>query len=55
MLYGPEDDFTLVAITNRAATEGGTADPIFSGIVRLLLPNRFPPVAATPAAATPVS
>ncbi|HEU5431888.1 MAG TPA: serine hydrolase domain-containing protein, partial [Thermomicrobiales bacterium] len=59
MLYDPDSGFTLVAVTNRAATEGGTADPIFYGIARLLLPDRFPPLTATPAAspsaATPVA
>ena len=57
MVYEPETESTIVVVTNRAATEGGTADPIFTGIVRLLFPGRLPdasPPAATPAA-TPTS
>jgi D-alanyl-D-alanine carboxypeptidase len=50
MAHAPEEDATLVVVTNRAATEGGTADPIFYGIARLLFPDRFPLVEATPAA-----
>ena len=55
MLHAPAEGMTLVVVTNRAATEGGTADPIFYGIVQLLLPDRFPPVAATPEVGTPAA
>ena len=50
MLHAPAEGATLVVVTNRSATEGGTADPIFYGVVRLLFPDRFPPL---PAPATP--
>lgn len=51
MVYEPDTGATIVVVTNRASTEGGTADPIFLGIVRLLFPDRFP-AAATPEATT---
>jgi D-alanyl-D-alanine carboxypeptidase len=57
MVYEPETRSTIVVVTNRATTEGGTADPIFNGITRLLFPDRFPD-AATPEgtpAATPTA
>ena len=54
MLHEPESGATLVVVTNRSGIDGGTADPIFAGIVRLLFPDRFPPIPQTdPAAATP--
>ncbi len=48
MVYEPETGSTIVVVTNRAATEGGTADGLFIGIARLLFPDHFP--AATPMA-----
>lgn len=48
MVYEPETGSTIVVVTNRAATEGGTADGVFIGIARLLFPDHFP--AATPVA-----
>lgn len=48
MVYEPETGSTIVVVTNRAATEGGTADGIFTGIARLLFPDHFP--TATPVA-----
>ncbi len=48
MVHAPEEDATIVVVTNRASEEGGTADPIFIEIAAMLLPDRFPP--ATPAA-----
>ena len=54
MLHLPEDDATIVVLTNRAETETETAAGIFLDIAHLLYPERFPPPAATPAAGTPV-
>lgn len=52
MVYEPETGSTVVVVTNRASTEGGTADPIFYGILDLFFPGRFPAPApeATPSA-----
>jgi D-alanyl-D-alanine carboxypeptidase len=47
MVYEPETQATIVVVTNRASTEGGTADPIFIGITRLLFPDHYPD-SATP-------
>jgi D-alanyl-D-alanine carboxypeptidase len=44
MLYDPATRANLVMVTNRAATEGGTVDPILVGILRLLIPGRLPDV-----------
>jgi D-alanyl-D-alanine carboxypeptidase len=52
MVYEPRTGSTIVVVTNRASTEGGTADGIFIGIARLLFPDHFP--AAAPVA-TPVA
>lgn len=50
MLHEPESGATIVTVTNRASTLGGTADPIFFGIAQLLFPDRFPSMTGTPAA-----
>jgi len=59
MLYDAATRATLVMVTNRAATEGGTADPILAGILRLLFPGRLPgipgPDVVAPDSATPVA
>jgi len=55
MVHAPEEDATVVVVTNRGGNEGGTSDPIFIEIVRTLFPDRFPAAPATPAAATPVA
>ncbi len=56
MLHEPETGATLVIVTNRSGIAGGTADPIFGGIVQLLFPDRFPPVhTPVPIAATPAA
>lgn len=54
MVHAPEENATVIMVTTRASEEGGSADPIFIEIVRLLFPHRFPPSPATPVA-TPVS
>jgi D-alanyl-D-alanine carboxypeptidase len=59
MLYDPDTRATLVMMTNRAATEGGTVNPILDGILRLLFPGRLPdvpgPDVVAPDSATPVA
>ena len=59
MLYDPDTRATLVMVTTRASTEGGTADPILAGILRLLFPGRLPdipgPDVVAPDSATPVA
>jgi D-alanyl-D-alanine carboxypeptidase len=55
MLHDPGTGATLVVVTNRSGIEGGTADPIFGGVVRLLFPDRFPPAPVVPVAATPAA
>ena len=59
MLYDPDTRSTIVIVTNRAATEGGTADPILAGILHLLFPGRLPdipgPDVVAPDGATPVA
>jgi D-alanyl-D-alanine carboxypeptidase len=59
MLYDPDTRATIVIVTNRAATEGGTADPILAGILRLLFPGGLPdipgPDVVAPDGATPVA
>ena len=59
MLYDPETHATLVMMTNRAATEGGTVNPILDGILHLLFPGRLPdlpgPDVVAPESATPVA
>ncbi len=59
MLYDPDTRAIIVIVTNRAATEGGTADPILAGILRLLFPGRLPdvpgPDVVAPDSATPVA
>lgn len=54
MVHAPEEDASVIVVTTRATEVGGTADPIFIEIVRLLFPHRFPATSATPAA-TPTS
>jgi hypothetical protein len=53
MVHAPDEGMTLAVVVNRGGSEGGTADPIFFGIVRLLMPDRFPPVAAETDVGTP--
>lgn len=53
MVHAPEEDATVVVVTNRGGSEGGTSDPIFLNLARLLFPERFPALAATPAPGTP--
>ena len=53
MVHAPEEDATVVVVTNRGGNEGGTSDPIFIQLVSLLFPDRFPSIPATPEAATP--
>jgi D-alanyl-D-alanine carboxypeptidase len=53
MMHVPEDDATIVVLTNRAETQTETAGGIFIDIATLLFPERFPPVAATPTIGTP--
>src|SRR5215217_4063710 len=59
MLYDPDTRATLVMVTNRASTEGGTVNPILDGILRLLFPGRLPdvpgPDVVAPDSATPVA
>jgi D-alanyl-D-alanine carboxypeptidase len=59
MLYDPDTRATLVIVTTRASTEGGTADPILAGILHLLFPGRLPdipgPDVVAPDSATPVA
>lgn len=56
MLHEPESGATLVIVTNRSSIEGGTADLIFGGIVRLLFTEQFPiPTPEASPAATPVA
>ena len=59
MLYDPDTPASIVIVTNRAATEGGTADPILAGILQLLFPGRLPdipgPDVAAPDSATVVA
>ena len=59
MLYDPDTRATLVMVTTRASTEGGTADPILAGILHLLFPGRLPdipgPDVVAPDSATPVA
>lgn len=50
LVHDPDSGTTVVVVTNRSGEAGGTADPIFGGIVRLLLPDRFPPPASAPGA-----
>lgn len=51
MVHAPEEDATVIVVTNRGGNEGGTSDPIFIQLVSLLFPNRFPmSPAATPVA-----
>jgi D-alanyl-D-alanine carboxypeptidase len=51
MVYDPEADATLVVVTTRAGSEGGTSDPIFTQLASRIFPDRFPPLPeATPAA-----
>ncbi len=50
MIHAVEEDATVVVVTNRAGTEGGTSDPIFLQLVSMLFPDRF---AALPAMVTP--
>ncbi|MDQ3692236.1 MAG: beta-lactamase family protein [Chloroflexota bacterium] len=50
MVHEPESGATIVTVTNRASTLGGTADPIFFGIAQLLFPDHFPAATGTPAA-----
>ena len=54
MVHASEENATIVIATNRADNEGGSADPIFIQIIRLLFPERFPASAATPATASPI-
>ena len=44
MLHDVATRATLVIVTNRAATTGGTADPILAGILRLLFPDQLPDI-----------
>jgi D-alanyl-D-alanine carboxypeptidase len=59
MLYDLATGATLVMVTNRAATTGGTADPVLAGILRLLFPDQLPdipgPDVVAPQSATPVA
>jgi D-alanyl-D-alanine carboxypeptidase len=59
MLYDPATQATLVMMTNRASTEGGTVNPILDGILHLLFPGRLPdipgPDVVAPDSATPVA
>ena len=41
MVHAPEEDATIVVVTNRAGTHGGTSDPIFADLVAYLFPDRF--------------
>ena len=50
LIHAPEEDATVVVVTNRADTEGGTSDPIFIQLISRLFPDRF---AALPAIASP--
>lgn len=50
MVHAVEEDATVVVVTNRAGTEGGTSDPIFIQLVSMLFPTRF---ADLPAMTTP--
>jgi D-alanyl-D-alanine carboxypeptidase len=52
LVHDPDTGATVAVVTNRATIDGGTADPIFGGIVSLLFPERFPPA---PATATPTA
>jgi D-alanyl-D-alanine carboxypeptidase len=53
MMHLPDDDATIVVLTNRAETQTETARGIFLDIVTFLFPERFPRPAATPVG-TPV-
>jgi D-alanyl-D-alanine carboxypeptidase len=50
LVHDPATGTTLAVVTNRSTESGGTADPIFVGIARILFPDRFP---AAPAATPP--
>ncbi|MGH2583511.1 MAG: serine hydrolase domain-containing protein [Dehalococcoidia bacterium] len=43
VVYLPEEEATIVVLTNRAETETETATGIFADIARLLFPGRLPP------------
>ncbi|MGI8485131.1 MAG: serine hydrolase domain-containing protein [Thermomicrobiales bacterium] len=53
MIHAPEENATVVVVTNRGSNESGTSDPIFFQLVSLLFPKRFPSGPATREAATP--
>ena len=44
-MYEPESGTTIVVVTNRAGTLGGTADQIFLNIALALFPEKFPGLA----------
>ncbi len=54
MVHAPEEDATVVIVTNRANNDGGSADPIFIQIIQMLFPDRFATTTGTPVA-TPVA
>jgi D-alanyl-D-alanine carboxypeptidase len=41
MMHATDEDATIVVVTNRSGTEGGTADPIVIQLVSRLFPDRF--------------
>jgi len=43
MIHAPEEDATVVVVTNRAGTNGGTSDAIFNDLIVYLFPDRFSP------------
>ena len=49
MLHAPEEQATLVIVTNRT----NSADPLLGALLPAIFPERFPSVTATPAAGTP--
>ncbi len=51
MLHAPEENATLVIITNRT----NSADPLLASLLPAIFPDRFPSAPGTPVAGTPVS
>lgn len=55
VVHDPETGASIVVVTNRGGTEGGTADPIFIQIASYLFPEKFAALSDATPAATPAS